>query len=127
MLFLFWSFFFDEDPQAKLSTTPSDVKYPEVWKFLSELKLERYYEKLVEEAGCQTIDDILRLDGAILDKIGVVESFAWGSSSKKNDQKRNKIFFFIKVETYFPIQWKSCEVQEIETAFVVVVLHFKNK
>ena len=46
------SFFF-EGPQAELlSTTPSDVKYPEVWKFLSELKLEKedrenYYEKLI--------------------------------------------------------------------------------
>ena len=43
-----------------------------MWKFLSELKLERYYEKLVEEAGCQTIDDILRMDGTILEKIGVL-------------------------------------------------------
>ena len=69
----FWSFFFFKGPQAELlSTTSSDVKYPEVWKFLSQLKLERYYEKLVEEAGCQTIDDILRLDGAILEKIGVL-------------------------------------------------------
>ena len=71
MLFLFWSFFFDEDPQAELlSITPSEVKYPEVWNFLSELKLERYYEKLVEEAY-YTTEELLMLQESRLEKLRI--------------------------------------------------------